>query len=107
MSESTRWIWNVGPTVVVPIFKAKGDVRNSSCHRAVKLLEHRIKMVERALEKRLCRTVSIFELQFGFMPEGAKIVALLVLRMEEEYHAKGKKLYMCFVDRKKAYYRVP
>ena len=27
--------------------------------------------------------------------------------MQEEYHAKGKRLYMCFVDLEKAFDRVP
>ena len=47
----------------------KGDVRNCSCNRAVKLLEHGMKVVERVLEKRLSRIVSVDEIQFGFMPE--------------------------------------
>ena len=33
-------------SIVVPIFKAMGDIRNCSCNRAVKLLEHGIKVVE-------------------------------------------------------------
>ena len=57
------------PCIVVPIFKGKGDIRNCSCYRAVKLLEHSMKVVERVLEKRLCRIVSVDEMQFGFMPE--------------------------------------
>ena len=28
-------------------------------------------------------------------------------RLQDEYHAKGIKLYMCFVDLEKAYSRVP
>ena len=32
---------------VVPIFKGKGYIRNCSCYRAVKLLEHGMKGVER------------------------------------------------------------
>ena len=40
--------------IVVAIFKGKGDIRKCSCHRAVKLLEHAMKVVERVLEKRLC-----------------------------------------------------
>ena len=31
---------------------------------------------------------------------------LIVMRLQEEYHAKGKKLYMCFVDLEKAFDRV-
>ena len=49
--------WALG--IVVSIFKGKGDIRNGSCSRAVKLLEHGMKVVERVLEKRLCRIVSV------------------------------------------------
>ena len=39
-------------SVVVPIFKENGDIRNCSCYRAVKLLEYGKKDVERVLEKK-------------------------------------------------------
>ena len=55
--------------IVVPIFKGKGEIRNCSCYRAVKHLEHETKSVERVLEKRIHRIVSVGEMQFGFMPE--------------------------------------
>ena len=35
------------------------DIRNCSCHGAVKLLEHRMKVVERVFEKRFCRIVYV------------------------------------------------
>ena len=56
-------------SIVVAIFKGKGDIRNCSCYRAVKHLEHDMKVVERVLEKRLDRIVSVDEMQFEFMPE--------------------------------------
>ena len=31
-------------SIVIPIFKAKGDIRNCSCYRAMKLLEHGMKV---------------------------------------------------------------
>ena len=40
-------------SMVVPIFKRKGDIRNCSCYRAAKLLEHGMKVVGRVLGKRL------------------------------------------------------
>ena len=47
-------------------------------------------------------------MQFGFMPESGTIDAVFVLRrMQEEYHAKGKQLYMCVMDVEKAFDRVP
>ena len=47
-------------------------------------------------------------MQFGFMPERGTIdAAFIVRRLQQEYHAKGKKLYMCFVDLEKPFDRVP
>ena len=37
--------------IVVPIFKGKCDIRNSSCYGGVKLLEHEMKVVERVLQR--------------------------------------------------------
>ena len=37
--------------IVISIFKGKGDIRNCSCCRAVKLLDHSMKVVEMVLEK--------------------------------------------------------
>ena len=50
--------------IVAPIFKGKGDIRNSSCHRAVKLLKHGMKVVERVIEKRLHSIVIADGMQF-------------------------------------------
>ena len=67
-----------------------------------------MKMVERVLEKILCRIVSVDDMQFGYIPERGTIDAVFILkRMQEEYHAKGKKLYMYFVDLEKAFDRIP
>ena len=41
------------PSIVAPIFKGKDDIRNCSGYRAVKLLEHGMKEVERVLKKAL------------------------------------------------------
>ena len=38
-------------SILIPIFKRKGDIRNCSCYGAVKRLEHGLKEVERVLEK--------------------------------------------------------
>ena len=94
--------------IIVPIFKGNGDIWNCSCYGAVKLLEHGMNVVLNVLEKRLRRIVYVDEMQFGFMPERGTIDAVFILRiMQEEYNAKGKKFYMCFVDQKNAFDRVP
>ena len=40
-------------SVLVPIFKGKGDVRNCNTYRGVKLLERAMKIVERVRERRI------------------------------------------------------
>ena len=51
--------------------------------------------------------MTVDEMQFGFMPERGTIDAVFILRrMQEEYHAKGKKLYVCFENLEKAFDRV-
>ena len=47
-------------------------------------------------------------MKFGFMAVRGTIDAVLILRkMQEDCHAKGKKLEMCFVDLEKVIDRVP
>ena len=41
------------PSILVPIFKWKGDIRNCCCCGAKKLLEHGTKVLKRVLEKSL------------------------------------------------------
>ena len=51
--------------------------------------------------------VTVNEIQFGFMPERGTIDAVFILRrMEEEYRAREKLLYMCFVGLQKTLDRV-
>ena len=67
-----------------------------------------MKVVERVLEKRLNRIVTVDEMKFDFMPERGTIYAVFILRnLQEEYHAKGKKLCICLVDIGIAFDRVP
>ena len=40
-------------TVIVSIFKAKGDVMSSGSYRGVRLLEHAMKIVEKVLKRRI------------------------------------------------------
>ena len=95
-------------SVVVPIFKGKGDARSCGAYRGVKLLEHTMKIVEKVLERRMRGVVEVDEMQFGFMPGKGTIDAVLILRrLQKEYLYKEKKLYMCFVDLEKAFDRVP
>ena len=95
-------------SVIVPIFKRKGDVMSCGSYRGMKLLEHAMKIVERVLGRRIQTVVNLNEMQFGFMPGKGTVDAIFtVRRMHEEYQKKDKKLYMCFVDMEKAFNRGP
>ena len=86
-------------SLMVPIYKGKGDVTSCGAYRGVKLLEHGMKIVERVLEKRIRALLEVDDMQFGFISERETIDALFIVRrMQEEYREKDKKLYMCFVD---------
>ena len=51
--------------------------------------------------------MSVYEIKFGLMPEiGTLDDGFILSRMHDKYHAKGKKLHMCFVDLEKAFDRV-
>ena len=95
-------------SVIVPIFKEKGDVMNCGSYRGVKLLEHAIKIVERVPDRRIRTLVNLNEMQFGFKPGKGTVNAIFIVgRIQEEYQKRDKKLHMCFVDMEKAFDRVP
>jgi len=55
-------------SVIVPLFKGKGDMMNCGSYRGVKILEHGIKLVERVLERKMQALMNLDNMQFGFMP---------------------------------------
>ena len=60
------------------------------------------------LKRYLRKIVTKDDMRFGFMPGKGTIDAVFILRrIQEEYLAKQKKLYMCFVDLEKAFHGVP
>ena len=95
-------------SVIVPIFKGKGDVISCGSYRRVKLLKHAMKIVERVLKSRIRTLVNLNKKQFEFMPGKGTVDAIVIVRrMQEDYQKKDKKLYMCFVDMEKAFDRMP
>ena len=51
--------------------------------------------------------VTVSEMLFGFIHKKRTVdVEFLLRSLQQVYCAKGKKLYMCFVDPKKAFDRV-
>ena len=95
-------------SVVVPIYKNKGDAQDCGNYRGIKLLSHTIKLWERVIEQRLRKIVQVRENQFGFMPGRSTIEAIHILRrLMEKYREHRRNLHMVFIDLEKAYDSVP
>ena len=62
-------------SILVPLYKGKGDPKDCGSYRGIKLLEHGMKVMERILEQRLRDKVVIDDMQYGFM----QVKGLLVL----------------------------
>ena len=90
-------------SILLPVFKGKGDPMECGSYRVIKLLEHAMKVIEHVFERRIREKV----LQFGFMPGKGADAIFTVRQMQEKYGCKGKQLYFAYVDLEKAFDRVP
>ncbi|KAK3542947.1 hypothetical protein QTP70_007280 [Hemibagrus guttatus] len=106
--ESERMPEEWRRSVLVPIFKNKGDVQSCSNYRGIKLMSHTMKLWERVVEARLRKVVEICEHHYGFMPRKSTTDAIFTLRiLMEKYRDGQRELHCVFVDLEKAYDRVP
>ena len=54
-------------SVVLPIYRGKGDSIKCGSYRGIKLFEHAMKVVERTFEHRIRQQIDIDAMQFGFI----------------------------------------
>ncbi|EYB98976.1 hypothetical protein Y032_0126g1334 [Ancylostoma ceylanicum] len=95
-------------SIVVPVFKKKGDALECGNYRGIKLICHTMKMFERLVDKWLKEVVEISNDQFGFVPGRSTIDPIFIVRqMMEKYREKGKEIHIAFLDLGKAYDRLP
>ena len=94
-------------SMILPIYKGKGDTMECGSYRGTKLLEHAVKVVERTSEHRIRQKIEVDDMQFGFMKGKGTTDAIFTVRQtQENFRVKGKKLYFGFVDLEKAFDRV-
>jgi len=95
-------------SILLRVFKGKGDPMECESYRAIKLLEHAMKVIERVFERRIREKVKIDAVQFGFMPgKGTTDAIFTVRQMQEKYGSKGKKLCFSFCRFGNAFDRIP
>ena len=105
MSERMPEQWR---SVLIRIYKNKGDAQCCGNYRGIKLMNHTMKIWERIIEARLRDRLEISKQQYGFMPGKGTTDAMFALRMLMEKYREGQKeLHCVFVDLEKAYDRVP
>ena len=115
MSDLLKAVWDKEKipegwrkSLIVPIFKKKGDILECRNYRGIKLLEHGLRILERMLDKRIRKVVKIDPKQFGFMPGKSTVDAIFIVRQLLEKRMEGNLAVFCgFVDLEKAYDRVP
>ncbi|KAK3528212.1 hypothetical protein QTP86_026675 [Hemibagrus guttatus] len=93
--ESERMPEEWRRSVLVPIFKNKGDVQSCSNYRGIKLMSHTMKLWERVVEARLRKVVEICEQQYGFMPRKSTTDAIFALRILMEKYRDGQSCTVC------------
>ena len=92
-------------SIIIPLYKNKGDIQDRNNYKGIKLLSHTMKLRERGSKRRLIKDILISENQFGFMLGISTTEAIHLKRRLMKLCSDKKNLHM-IIDLKKAYDRV-
>ena len=93
---------------IVCLYNGLGDTLERGKYHGLKLTEQVMKVLERIVDSLIRQLVSVNDSQFGFVPGRGITDAIFVVRqLQMKYLAANKRLYMAFIDLKKASDRVP
>ena len=96
--ESERMPDEWRDSILIPIFKNKGDIQSCSNYRGIKLISHSMKLWERVVERRLRSELTFSEQQYGCMPMKSTTDALFALKSvdgEVQRRSEGATLCVC------------
>ena len=71
-------------SVLVPLYKGKGDVKECGNYPGIKFMSHTMKLWERIIDAKKRNEVTIAEQQFEFMPERSTTDAIFGLGKRSE-----------------------
>ena len=95
-------------SILVPVYKGKGDPLVCWSYRAIKLLEQPMKVIERVLERGSDVRCQLITCSLAScLGKGTTDAIFIMRQVQEKHQAKKKKLYYAFVDLEKAFDRVP
>ena len=82
-------------SVIIPIYKEKGDIQDCGNYRGIKLMSHTMKIWERIIDRRLREETTIGDEQFCFMPgRGTTDAIFAVQQLMEKHWEKQKELHI-------------
>ena len=104
--EKIPHIWR--NSILIPIFKNKGDLVNCGNYRRLKLMCPSMNLYERVCVNRYRNMLIISEEQFVFVKGKSTTDAIFALRQLQERHREGQQdLHCVFIELEKAYDKDP
>ena len=79
-------------SILIPIFKGKGDIQECNNYRGIKLISHTFKISEIVVDRRMRQCTNIHESKLGFMPGRSTTDAMFILTQTIiiEKHREGQ-----------------